>query len=271
MHEILSLLTRYGYLILFLNLFLESIGLPLPGIPILLVAGAASAYGNLHLSKVMAMALVAIFLGDLLLYLAGRYSGWALLGFLCRLSANPETCILRSAESFYRRGRVTLIFSKFIPGINTMAPPMAGSLNMGLFQFAGLDMLSVFLYAGFFVGAGFFFSQIVARIVEGFYSLSRVGEAALLLGLVGFVVYRVRNHRKNRLYRFVPRITVESLAQKMADVDEAGKIVVADTRSHGYYDSGAKRIRGSVRLEPNNLPDEMHTLPKDKEIYLYCT
>ena len=142
---------------------------------------------------------------------------------------------------------------------------------MGLFQFAGLDVLSIFLYAGVFVGAGFFFSPIVAAIVEGFYSLSRAGEAAFTLALVGFVVYRVRNHRKNRLYRFVPRITVESLAQKIADVNDAEKIIVADTRSHGYYDSGAMRIRGSVRLEPNNLHEEMNRLPKDKQIYLYCT
>jgi len=49
------------------------------------------------------------------------------LGLLCRLSANPETCILRSAEYFYRRGKQTLLFAKFIPGINTMSPPLAAA------------------------------------------------------------------------------------------------------------------------------------------------
>ena len=63
--------------------------------------------------------------------------GWGLLGFLCKLSVNPETCILRSAESFYKRGKATLLFAKFIPGINTMAPPLAGSMQMPLDIFCG--------------------------------------------------------------------------------------------------------------------------------------
>jgi rhodanese-related sulfurtransferase len=44
-----------------------------------------------------------------------------------------------------------------------------------------------------------------------------------------------------------------------------------DVRSHGYYDAGAARIKGSIRLEPNNLTEELKTLPKDKDIYVYCT
>ena len=75
-------------------------------------------------------ALASILTGDTLMFLMGRYTGWWLLGLLCRLSLNPEACILRSADSFYKRGRALLIFAKFVPGINTIAPPMAGSMNM---------------------------------------------------------------------------------------------------------------------------------------------
>jgi len=68
----------------------------------------------------------------------------------------------------------------------------------------------------------------------------------------------------------VPRIEVQELAHIMASVEKKD-IILADVRSHGYYDSGAARIAGSIRLEPNQLAEELKTLPKDKDIYLYCT
>jgi membrane protein DedA with SNARE-associated domain len=70
------------------------------------------------------VAVPAMVLGDTIMFFVGRVSGWALLGFLCRVSMNPETCILRSAESFYKRGKATLLIAKFVPGLNTMAPPI---------------------------------------------------------------------------------------------------------------------------------------------------
>ena len=81
-----------------------------------------------------------ITISDTLMFLMGRYTGWWLLGILCRVSLNPESCILRSADSFYRRGRALLVMAKFIPGINTMAPPLAGCMNMRFTQFLRLDL-----------------------------------------------------------------------------------------------------------------------------------
>src|SRR5277367_1116653 len=130
MSHLLSLISHNGYLFLALVCFAEAIGLPLPAALAILTAGAVSAYGDLHIFLVLGVAMAAMVLGDVILYFMGRFSGWALLGLLCRLSANPETCILRSAEYFYRRGKLTLLFAKFIPGINTMSPPLAGSMRM---------------------------------------------------------------------------------------------------------------------------------------------
>src|SRR5579859_5057348 len=117
-----------------------------------------SAFGNLHLYLVLGIGLVAMVTGDVILYFLGRVSGWALLGFLCRLSANPETCILRSAEYFYRRGKQTLLFAKFIPGINTMSPPLAGSMKMRLPDFLQYDALGTLFYVGAYSAAGYIFS-----------------------------------------------------------------------------------------------------------------
>ena len=105
----ISDLALHGYSILFAAVFLEAIGLPLPAALALLIAGGASARGSLHAPYALGGALLAMVAGDTLMFVMGRYTGWWLLGALCRISLNPESCILRSADSFYRRGRALLV------------------------------------------------------------------------------------------------------------------------------------------------------------------
>jgi membrane protein DedA with SNARE-associated domain len=270
MEDLVAQITRHGYSLLALVVFLESVGLPMPAALALLTAGAVAAYGKLNPLVAFAISVVAILVGDSLLFLLGRYTGWALLGLLCRLSVNPESCILRSAESFYRRGRITLAFAKFIPGINTMAPPLAGSMKMRPQQFLRLDALGAGLYVLAYGTLGFLFSDFLRAITHGLRSAGRAAEVVLAFGIVLYVIYRIWLYRKYRLYKVVPRLPVEEVARRLVS-ENADNILLVDVRSHGYYDEGASRIKGSIRLEPNNLTDEIKNLPRNKEIYLYCT
>jgi membrane protein DedA with SNARE-associated domain len=111
-HNLVSSISHHGYLFLAIVCFAEAVGLPVPAALAILTAGAVTAYGDLHWYMVFGVSVVAMICGDVILYFMGKVSGWALLGFLCRLSANPETCILRSAEYFYRRGKQTLLFAR---------------------------------------------------------------------------------------------------------------------------------------------------------------
>jgi membrane protein DedA with SNARE-associated domain/rhodanese-related sulfurtransferase len=270
MDSILTLTLRHGYTLLALVVFLEAIGFPLPAALALLTAGAAGAYGKLNPLTAIAVSILAIVLGDLLLFLVGRYTGWALLGFLCRLSGNPESCILRSAQSFYRRGKVTLIVAKFIPGINTTAPPLAGSMKMKTLQFLQLDAAGAALYVLIYGGLGFIFSDFLRQMSDGLNSAGRSLEIVLAAGVLVYLGYRVWLWRKDRLFMAVPRASVTELAQRLAG-DDAGRILVVDARTHGYYDPDATRIKGSIRLEPNNLDAEVRGLSASHEIYVYCT
>jgi|SRR5437660_128076 len=270
MDDLLTLISRHGYSLLALVVFLEASGLPLPAALALLTAGAVSAYGKLNPLLGFGISVVSIMLGDFLLFMVGRSTGWALLGLLCRLSVNPESCILRSAESFYRRGKLTLVFAKFIPGINTMAPPLAGSMKMRVQQFLQLDLAGSSLYVLAYGGSGFAFSDFLRTITHGFRSAGHAAEVVLTFGIAAYVVYRIWVYRKYRLYKVVPRVPVEEVARRLTSED-ADKILLVDVRSHGYYDADSSRIKGSVRIEPNNLLEEIKHLPKDKEIYLYCT
>jgi membrane protein DedA with SNARE-associated domain len=270
MNHLLSLIAHNSYLFLALVCLAEALGLPLPAALALLTAGAVAAYSGLHLYLVIVIGVLAMIAGDLLLYFMGRVSGWALLGLLCRLSANPETCILRSAEYFYRRGKQTLLFAKFIPGINTMSPPLAGSMKMRLEDFLLYDSLGTVLYISAYSVAGFLFSDALRAITRGLRSAGFAAEFIFAVGLAAYVIYRIWMYRKYRLLDVIPRIPATELAHRLAS-EAAHNLLIADVRSHGYYDADSERIAGSIRIEPNNLVEEMKNLPKDQEIYLYCT
>ena len=270
MHDLLSIMARQGYALTFGLLFAEALGLPFPAAIALVAAGAGVASHTLYGPAVLLAAMVALLIGDSAQFWLGRYSGWALLGFLCRLSMNPETCILRSAESFYKRGKLTLVVAKFIPGINTMAAPLAGSMKMRFGQFLRLDFVGALLYTVTYLLVGYVSRDFLAAILKGFHAAGRVMEVILIAALLVYAIYRTAQFLKYKKYRIMPRVQVQELAARLASA-EAGRVLIVDVRSHGYYDIGAERIAGSIRIEPNNLEEEIKNLPKDKDIYLYCT
>lgn len=270
MTEMLALMVRHGYAVIFGVLFAESIGVPLPAGITLVAGGAAVASHALKGPDTILAAWVALAAGNITQYWLGRRTGWGLLSFLCRLSMNPETCILRSAETFYKRGKTTLVFARFVPGLTTIAAPLAGSMNMPFAEFARYDFAGAIVYTVTYVSLGYVSRDFLASVFLGIHAASRAMEVIVLAALVGYGIYRVLQYRKYRTTLLVPRVQVEELAQKLSS-DGADRILIVDTRSHGYYDAGATRIKGSIRIEPNNLEEELKNLPKDKDIYLYCT
>jgi membrane protein DedA with SNARE-associated domain len=268
--NLLATIGRHGYALTFAFLLAETIGLPFPASIALVAAGAAIASHALSAPGVLLAALVGLILGDIWMFWLGRYTGWALLGFLCRLSMNPETCMLRSAQSFYKRGKTTLLVAKFIPGVNTMAAPLAGSMKMPFAQFLRFDFAGATLYSLTYLLVGYLSRDFLAATLKSIYAASRVMEGVILVAVVLYIVYRIVQYQRYREYDFVPRIHAAELAERIA-TGERDRLRIVDVRSHGYYDIGAERILGSIRIEPNNLEEEIKNLPKDKDIYLYCT
>ena len=270
MKPLLLLMAHHGYVLTFGLLLAEAVGLPFPAAVALVAAGAAVASHTLAGAPVLLAAVTALLLGDSVQFWLGHYTGWALLGFLCRVSINPETCILRSAESFYRRGKATLVIAKFVPGLNTMAAPLAGSMKMRFGQFLRLDLLGALLYSASYFLLGYVSRDFLAVVLNSFHAAGLAMEVVIVGVLVGYVVYRLVLYSKHRIYRVVPRVQAQELASRLASED-AGRVQIVDVRSHGYYDRGAERILGSIRIEPNNLEEELRNLSKDKDFYLYCT
>ncbi len=271
MLNIMDEVTRHGYSLVFAAVFFECIGFPVPASIALLGIGAACAHHLLHPGIALATGVAASVIADTSLYLAGRKTGWWLLSMLCRVSTNPETCILRSADSFYKRGAKTLIFAKFIPGINSLAAPLAGSMSMRLGTFWRYDILGGLLYCGVWLAIGFLFSDFVSMIAATMARAGHIVMVAVIVGIIGYICYHVYLWYRARRYLTVDRVSALELKELLQAEEPGRNILVADCRSHGYYDTGARRIKGSIRLEPNLLPNGAHTLPPDCEVYLYCT
>jgi len=266
MESLLAGLVEHGYRILFAAVFLEAIGLPVPAALALLLAGGASARGSLHTGIALGSALGAMVMADTLMFLMGRYTGWWLLGMLCRVSLNSESCILRSADSFYRRGRILLVFAKFVPGINAMAPPLAGSMNMRLVQFLGLDLIGASLYIGAYFSVGFLFSGALGAITKNYLAFGRGLTWLVILALACYLGYQIWMWRKARAVGTVPFVTPVEAARALSE-----GALVYDVRSHGYYDRKAMRVQGSKRLEPNGINQVELEIPPGTPVYLYCT
>lgn len=262
----LSALSQHGYTILFAAVFLEAIGLPLPAALALLVGGAAAATGVLNPGYALGGSIAAMLAGDALMFVLGRYTGWWLLRVLCRISLNPESCVLRSADAFHRRGRTLLVIAKFIPGINTLAPPLAGCMNMRLRPFLLLNLAGSILYIGTYFGIGYVFSEALEVIAQGYQTVGGVLAWAVAALVAIYVALQLGLWLKMRLLRAVPYVQPEQAAR-----DVAAGACIYDVRSHGYLDARATRIKDSRRLDPNMLHQNQEALPAGQTVYVYCT
>lgn len=272
---LMGLITQHGYAFVALILFVAAAGLPLPTSIVLLTAGAVSAHSGLKVEGVLFIAWSAAVAGDILLFFGGRYTGWWLLAGMCRLSMNPEGCIFSSSRYFYRRGAKTLLFAKWVPGLASMAAPLAGSLNMRFWRFLRLDAVGVACYVTAWVGAGYLFSGAIQSMIAWVQTL---GHAILILGallLTAYAVSLVVFSVKARKYDKIQKISAVDLRERLLSMDPNTLVVIADVRSHNYYDPGMQRIKNSIRVEPTRLKEEFLALREfmapECEIYLYCS
>lgn len=280
---VIELVTHHGYVVVAGILFLAAAGVPMPA-SVALLAGGAAAHHDLRMQVLLPVVWGAALTGDLLLYFGGRYTGWWLLAGMCRVSMNPERCIFGSAGYFYRRGPGALVFAKFVPGLGAMAAPLAGSLNMRLVRFVRLAALGNLIYCSAWLGVGWIFSKFIREIAAVIASAGQYVVAAVLVLGSGYVVSVVVFTLRAQRYRQIERISAVELKERMETLAAVGLedrenprplVVIADVRSHGYYDPGMQRIKNSIRVEPHRLKDEVEALREfmapECEIYLYCS
>lgn len=266
MDPFLAKVARHGLWIVFGNVFLEQIGAPIPALPTLIVAGALAADGRIGLVPLLAAALSASILADTVWYLIGRWQGRRVLRLVCRISLSPDSCVRRTEDLFERRGMLSLVFAKFIPGYNTVAPPLAGAMGTTLPAFLLWGGLGGLLWIAFALTLGWVFHGAVDRALAW---LQRLGLwAAIVLGaaLALLIAFKAWERRRLRRLLDLARISVHELREK---IDRGEAPVIVDVRTQRAQRAG--HIPGALRMALEELDEKLSELPRDREVVLYCT
>jgi membrane protein DedA with SNARE-associated domain len=190
------ILLTYGYLLLFAWVLVEQMGIPLPATPVLLAAGALSAEHELSFPLALAAGIFACVTSDTAWFLVGRRFGHHVLRVLCKLSLEPTVCVRRTQDSFGRRREITLMIAKFVPGLATLAPPVAGQNGMALERFLLFDAIGATLWVGALLGAGRLFGDALKRDPSLLNWVGRFSGVLLVLGIIGFFVGRLVRRRR---------------------------------------------------------------------------
>lgn len=194
-------LAGYGGPVLFAIVFAEQAGLPLPSAPWLLAAGALAANGKLNLALAIGVTALGAMLADSLWFFVGRRGGQRVLGMFCRLSLSRNTCVGRTKGLFARHGFQALVAAKFLPGLGTVMPPLAGALGMKTSRFLLFDALGSLFYGTFYITAGFLFRN---QLGQAMALLNRLGFSALLFGVVliaAYIAFKFTQRRKAAMAR----------------------------------------------------------------------
>jgi membrane protein DedA with SNARE-associated domain/rhodanese-related sulfurtransferase len=268
MSETLDFLVRHGTTVLFAAVFVDQMGVPLPAVPWLLAAGALAGTGQMNWLLALSAGTVSSLLADVIWFYLGRYRGQRVLNLLCRISLEPDSCVRRTENLFTRYGMRGVVAAKFIPGLSTLVPPLAGNAGVSTSRFIFFDGLGSLLYVGCFILAGVLFSHQLEQVINALAGLGH-GALGVVLGLAALYIGYKYCQRQRLLHELrTARITVDELHQKQ----EAGEnLIILDVRSQLELDQDPALIRGAIHLAVDEVELRHQEIPRDRDIILYCS
>ena len=261
-------LERYSLIILPALTISEQLGIPLPAAPALLATGALAATGRVNLW----LAIVAIVVGtlpvDLVWHELGRRRGAQVLAGLCRLALEPDVCVRRTQSLFVRFGVGTMLIAKFVPGLTTVLPPMAGAFGIPRLRFALFDAAGTVLWAGLWCGIGYLFSGAIESIIARVSALGHDAIAVVAAVFVGYVALKYLRRwlflRRLRIARISPDIL-----KRMLDAGE--EVTIIDLRTALDVAAAPYAIPGSLWIPAEQLDAHLSDIPRDRDLVLYCS
>jgi membrane protein DedA with SNARE-associated domain/rhodanese-related sulfurtransferase len=272
-HSLLGLLEHHTYSLLFGWVLLEQGGIPIPTVPVMLALGTMSAAHRMHVALALPLAVLACLISDSAWFFLGRRYGSRILDILCRFSMEAATCVSRTEGHVQKRGAVTLLFAKFVPGLSTMAPPIAGQAGISYPVFLAYDAAGSTIWAGGWLFAGRFFGDLAKRSQDLFGVLEHFGVLVVAAMIVGVLVYRyVKREQFLRELRGL-RLEPHQLLAMMADADREGleRPFIVDLRHPLDVMTDPLVLPGALRLGPDELKQRKEMIPRDRDIVLYCT
>jgi membrane protein DedA with SNARE-associated domain/rhodanese-related sulfurtransferase len=266
MSDVIFLIQHYGAALVFVNVLLAYIGIPLPIYPTLLMTGALAASGASAVGAIAA-ATAGAMIADAIWYVAGRRYGRSALSFVCRVSLSPDSCVRRTESAFSRTGPWTLLFAKFLPGLSYVSVAMCGITGVPPRLFILADAIGAALYMAIAVALGWLFHDAIDALLATLMELGSYGVAVVVAALGAYLAIRWTERwlfvRRLRM----DRISVEELA---AMIDRGETPVILDVRSADL------RLRegiipGSLAAGIAEAPTMLERHPRDIEVVVYCS
>ena len=273
MKETLEILARHGYWVLFLNVLFEQIGIPVPALPVLFGMGALAGMHRFSIGRELWLAVAACLISDTVWYTLGRFKGQSVLKTLCRISLEPESCVSLTKGWFERFGSAALLFSKFVPGLSTVAQPLAGANRIALWRFLLMDGAGSAIWASVYLGLGWAFHDQAAEIWA---ALTRLGSWLLVAAAAALALYLAIKYWRRVIYIRAlrgNRIAPAELRERLASEKRP---VILDLRGRGEVQAIGQTLPGARWVDIRKLKAragqlEVGEIPEGREIVLFCS
>ena len=267
MNSLIELVQAYGLWIIFLITLFQSIGLPLPAFAILIVTAAVTPTKAVDIVSLLMTASFGSLTGDIILYFAGKRLGTSILGKLCRISLSPDSCVKSSGDLFNRYGPPALTVVKFVPGLSTLAPVVAGVYAMPIFSFIVFSLIAAAFYSTAAVSLGVLFRHEISSLIA---TLTEFGKVGIFIVIISFGIYLfakwLQRYRLIRQFK-TDRVTVNDL---LGLIQESSGHIIFDARP------ADQRIRngfipGSIPINDINFSEIANLYSAYEEIIVYCS
>lgn len=266
MIHLLNLIEQYGLWMVFGNVFLEQMGLPLPAYPTLVIAGALLANGHYSVTTLLLTAVLALIIADSIWFFSGRRYGKKVLSLLCRVSLLADSCVRQTSSIYTKWGAPSLLVAKFIPGFASVASAMAGTLGTKKISFIFFDSIGAALWAGLAIYLGSLFSTTVDDLLNVLLALGKWGSLLIIAALSAYIASKWWQRHSFLKSLRMARISVDELNQLLEDKQAP---LIVDVRVASSQQSG--RIPGARVITNNDLSSiELDNIALDGEVIVYC-
>lgn len=256
---------QHGPWLVFGNVLLQQLGLPLPVWPTLLVVGSLAA-GWPQLALALAAAVGAAMVADRFWYLLGRAYGYKVLALLCRLSINPGSCVTQTEQRFARWGAPALLAAKFVPGFSAVAAPVAGLSRMPVARFTLAAAAGAALWAGAGLLAGWLLRDEVGRALAFMGTHGPLALAGLAVALALWLGAKFWRRQRFRRLAAMPYIEIGALRAALAG-DAPPRLL--DFRGAALIAADGP-IAGAQPAELRGLARHARGWPRDAAIVTMC-
>jgi membrane protein DedA with SNARE-associated domain/rhodanese-related sulfurtransferase len=257
----------YGLATVFGAVLLQQLGAPIPALPALVVAGAVAMTDPLQGVYALALAVAASSIGNLLWFWAGRRYGYRVLKLLCRMTLSPDSCVHHAETTYERHGLASLVIARFLPGLATVAPPLAGALGIRTAPFLIYSGAGTALWAGSGLVLGLVFYAQIDRLLARLAALGGLAIVVVAALLALYVAWRLVDRWRFLRSLQAARIGVHELYELIAKGDEP---VILDVSSKTHCSLDGRSIPGARPVDPDRLEETLLSIRRGQEVIVYC-